>query len=353
MLSNNAQISNLNFIGNDEQLYLHAAKMKSVEPGHGAGFSQAALVKMLSLPLSLLATASQVYPSTDREGAKYRLKYILTGLASARLTTTWFQILQEPGLASFTRLNPRILSKLQRPYIQIHLRPADRLKVLQEHYRFSLDSFATTAFTELLQRPGILLADIPLNDVGCFSLRLLYANKYEKEGELTLGLHDGVHREFVVALTFCISSFSPNPCEIFVGGLQGNQIADQRARVVAITRAMHGLRPKALLVFALHELAKLWNISAIRAVGNRNAVFRDPWIGDRDIHANYDQFWLECGGQQDKDGNFMLPARFVPRDLSTLAPTKRTLHRRRYEMLSALGIQIQHGAVRISKGTAE
>jgi uncharacterized protein VirK/YbjX len=334
--------------GKNYKVNLCTAEMNTAGTESDVAIGHLPISALLRLPATLLITASQVYPNPGRKQAKDRLNYIIRGLATARATAAWFQLLQEPGLTAFSRLNPRILSKLQRPYLQTNLQPVARLKLLQEHYRFALSAFAGATFADLLQRPGIVLAEIPIDDVGRFSLRLLYANKYEKEGELTLGLHDGDRREFVFALSFSVTSFTPNPREVFIGGLQGNQIANQRERIVAITRAMHGLRPKALLVFALHELVEFWDISTIRAVGNRNAVFRDPWIGDRGIHANYDQFWFECGGQQDPDGNFTLPARFVPRDLSALMPAKRTLHRRRYEMLAELGVRIRQGAQQIS-----
>ncbi len=328
--------------------YFSAARMKHFDAALEFSDRPPPISEILRLPVTLVATASQVYPNGGRNNTKDRLRYILSGLATARLTAAWFKTLGEPMLASFTHLNPRILSKLQRPYLQAGLQPTARLKVLQAHYRFALASFAAPAFSDLLQRPGILLADMPLDGLGCFSLRLLYANKYEKDGELTIGLHDGERKEFVLTLSFCICSFTPNPVEAFIGGLQGNQVSDQRARIVAVTRAMHGIRPKAFLLFALQALAEFWNIDTIRAVGNENAVFRHPWLNDQGVHANYDQFWLECGGQQDADGNFTLPARFVPRDLSTLQPAKRTLHRRRYEMLVALGASIRQGAARIS-----
>jgi uncharacterized protein len=324
--------------------------MNFSDPGHPTSNGQPPLAGLLHLPAFLLATASQVFPKPGYR-AKDRLKYILRGLASARLTAAWFQLLQEPSLAPFARLNPRILSKLQRPYAQSHLRTAVRLKILQEHYRFALGSFTATTFPDLLRRPGIILAEMPVDDAGPFSLRLLYANKFEKEGELTVALHDGGQREFMFALSFCICSFRPNPCEIFIGGLQGYQIANQRERVVAITRAMRGLRPKSLLVFAVQELAGLWRIPTIRAVGDTNAVFRDS-LNTQVIHASYDQFWLECGGQQGPDGNFMLPARFVPRDLMKLKPTKRKLYRRRYEMLAELGTQMRQRAIQISSNGA-
>lgn len=325
--------------------------MKTVGPERNAGNAKPPIARLLRLPATLVATAAEVYPNPSL--SKDRLSYIISGLAHARLTASWFQLLQEPGLASFAQLNPRILSKLQRPYLQSNFQPVTRFLVLQEHYRFALNSFATTTFPELLKHPGIILADIPISELGHYSLRLLYANKYEKEGELTLALYDEDRREFMFALSFCVSSFTPNPRLVFIGGLQGNQVHDLKSRVVAVTRAMHGLRPKALLVFALQQLAEVWKIPAIEAVGNMNAVFRHPWLGDHGIHANHDRFWLECGGQQGNDGNFILPPRFVPRDLCTLIPSKRALYRRRYEMLADLSGRIQQGAFKISAHAQE
>jgi len=110
--------------------------------------------------------------------------------------------------------------------------------------------------------------------------------------------------------------------------------------VIAITRAMYGLRPKALLVFVLQQLAACWGIARLRAVSDDTHIYRHPHK-IRDLAASYDELWTESGGTLAGDGMFDLPATFVPRDISTLKPNKRQMYRRRYVLMAEIAEQIK------------
>jgi uncharacterized protein VirK/YbjX len=135
-----------------------------------------------------------------------------------------------------------------------------------------------------------------------------------------------------------VSLCRPGRREIFIGGLQGFKTANEREYVVAVTRELFGLRPKALLVFALQQLAALWDVAAIHAVSNQTRNLRHR---PKHIQADYDQFWRESGAALEPDGNFTLPVAFVPRDLASIKPNKRTMYRRRYQMLDKFGEAIR------------
>ncbi len=128
--------------------------------------------------------------------------------------------------------------------------------------------------------------------------------------------------------------------QIFIGGLQGSTQPQDKDRVIAITRAMHGLRPKALLVFALQQLALVWTISGIRAVSDDMHVYRH-YRKRKNLRARYEEFWQECGGQRGADGMFDLPTEPGQRDLSTLKAAKRQMYRRRYAMAEDLTQRIR------------
>jgi uncharacterized protein VirK/YbjX len=131
---------------------------------------------------------------------------------------------------------------------------------------------------------------------------------------------------------------------LFIGGLQGAKMENQRELVIRLTRSLRGLRPKALLVFALQQLAQSWGITRIRAVGGREHIYCH-YRKRKTFHANYDEFWLECLGQRMPDGNFELPVIAPLRNLAELPRTKRPVYRRRYEMLEEIAKEI---AVRLS-----
>ena len=103
---------------------------------------------------------------------------------------------------------------------------------------------------------------------------------------------------------------------------------------------MYGLRPKALLLFALQQLAATWGVTRLRAAGDEMHIYRH-WQKRKKLAAGYDEFWIESGGKLADDGMFNLPATFIPREISTLKVNKRQMYKRRYLMLAEIADQIR------------
>lgn len=290
----------------------------------------------------LMSSAPQVYPYPGFH--KDQAKYCLRALATPLLTRRWFELLGDPRLAVAVRHSPRLLSKLQRPYLHRKLGPGDRFRVLQEHFRFALEKFSPEGLEAIYSARGLLLADLPAGDAGRFSLRLFYGHHlFEKEGELTVTLTDEDSQAMLVAMSFTVAPSGNGARELFIGGLQSFKSDDYREVIVGITRGMHGLRPKALLLFAIQELARVWDIHTIRAVSNSMSIFRHIRLRKKKMVADLDSFWLESDGHLGPDGLFTLPPRFVPRETTDIKANKRSLYKQRYAMLGELARLIEAG----------
>lgn len=299
----------------------------------------------MKLLARLVRTAPLVHPEPGMRDRVWRLKYCLRGLAFSSATRKWFRLLEDDRLAVVSRNHPHIFSKLQRVYLDRNLGVAERMARLQSHYRFVSGEFTDEMVGAIYGTSGYALASIALEAVGDFGLRLLYFDSLEKEGELSLAFHDENSGRPLFALSFCVTQFDARRRELLVGGLQGFRSENEKDRIVAITRAMHGLRPKALLVIALQAFAGRWQFQSIRAVSDDRHVYQH-FLRRKTLAASYDEFWLECGGQVAPDGLFDLPAVFAPRDLSSLKPGKRPMYRRRYLMLEQITADVQASLVR-------
>jgi uncharacterized protein VirK/YbjX len=295
---------------------------------------------LFQLPAAMLAAASKIHPDPGMTGFKHRLKFLGRSLVSPWLTRDWLELWQTPKLLLLRQSHPRVLMKLQRPYLRRGLDAKEHWRILRQHYCFATKYFPAGAFGKIITSTGVRLAEN-----GPFSLRLFYHNIFEKEGELSLLFYDERRKAMVFALSFCVSLCRPGRREIFIGGLQGFKTANEREYVVAVTREFFGLRPKALLVFALQQLAALWDVAAIHAVSNQTRNLRHR---PKHIQADYDQFWRESGAALEPDGNFTLPVAFVSRDLASIKPNKRTMYRRRYQMLDKLGEAIRQNLCQLT-----
>src|SRR5690348_3440316 len=74
-------------------------------------------LRWFQLPGTLLANAGRIHPKPGAQGIKHQLKFIARCLATPQLTQNWFQLWQTPKLAPLAASHPRVLLKVQRPYL--------------------------------------------------------------------------------------------------------------------------------------------------------------------------------------------------------------------------------------------
>jgi len=166
-------------------------------------------------------------------------------------------------------------------------------------------------------------------------VRLFYADQFEKEGELTLGLDDAESGLTLAGITFTLVRNGIQRL-VIIGGLQASPDPRTRTLINDVAKAMHGLRPKAFVLWCLQELAAMWEVEQIQAVGDESHIYRH-WRKKREFAASYDEFWAESDGQVlPGGGSWELPLRLRPRSREELKPSRRKAHERRYEMLEAL-----------------
>lgn len=290
-------------------------------------------------------TAGRVHPGPRWSDAAARLKYCVRGLLSPGTTEAWFRVLESPVLRGIAEAHPRLHSKLQRPYLHRRTTIVDRLATLTEHYHFLVDVLQTPERDLVFKPGGLRLADLPVEPAGRYSLRLVYDDQFEKEGDLMVVLWDQSLGKAIFTLSFTITRWDCPAAsrQIFIGGLQGRKGANDREDIVALTRALHGLRPKAMLVFAIQRLAQCWGIASLRAVGDAEHIYRH-FRKRREINSSYDTFWTESQGSKDLDGNFTLPSHPTVRCIEELAPNKRSMYRKRYALLERLGLEMGDAA---------
>ena len=73
------------------------------------------------------------------------------------------------------------------------------------------------------------------------------------------------------------------------------------------------MRPKALLLWCLQQVALPWRLTQIQAVGDSQHVWRH-WLKRAEIAACYDDFWRESDGRKlQGGGSWELPLRFNAR----------------------------------------
>jgi len=290
---------------------------------------------------TLWSTAPLIHRDPSARGWIKRAKYCLRGLAFPRETMDLITFLRQPELAFIVEHNPCLFHKLQRPYLDRTLSIPRRLEALKQHYKFILKYFSPDGIKELYKDAdvGKLLFELNVPEVGTLEIRLC-CGRMQKEGDLTICLEIKETGRRIGSLSFSVWKCQTDYKEILIGGLQGSKQTTEET-VVTVTRALYGLRPKALLFFVMQQLATHWNIDRVRGVSDQLHIYRH-FQTKRNVNASYDDFWVESGGTLMPDGIFNLPGTFVPRSISSIRVNKRQMYRRRYAMLEKIAERIRN-----------
>lgn len=254
---------------------------------------------------------------------------------------SWCAWLHNRGSIELLTVNPLLTIKPLRPYMAADWRVPQRIRVLMETLEFM--GARSGIFRELLVGRSVVLASFDLPTIPGVSIHL--SPNINKEGELTLSLHLAGVPGHIVRVIFSFDRIGDDDSAIRIGCVQGNRLAFDIDR--NLERAMHGLRPKVLMVIAIQELARYLDVPHIFGVATTRHVYAkkhalSKLIGKsvRTLQMNYDDFWLEVGGTRDGDGWFRLPARFVKRPYAEIRPNKRSMYKKRYLLVDQIAKNI-------------
>ncbi|MDQ2988712.1 MAG: VirK/YbjX family protein [Pseudomonadota bacterium] len=261
------------------------------------------------------------------------MKLILGAIVYPVQTRRWKNyIRQHTVLRDLARQYPRVVHKVYRPYLNTRFSCADRVDILIGHY----DCIFAAGLAALVERAAtfaVPVADFAGKSGARYRLELAAINTGHREGELTLKLlHEG---RCVYLAAFVLVALDGAPA-IALGSLQGLRSSDGSQVVKAVTRDLHGCRPKKLMVAAVRAIGDYFGCAQILLIGNQNLVTVN-WRRAGRISSNYDATWEEMGALRRADGNYELPCRSAAPNLEAVASHKRAEARRRNALLASLG----------------
>jgi uncharacterized protein VirK/YbjX len=285
--------------------------------------------------LSFWTASARIHRAHAPYGLRKRLKFLARAWTQPRLTRAWLARLAQADLAPLWMARPRLATKLQRPYVHCEWRVLERFAALMGHYDILPRIFSADVRQAIYCKEGIALIRLANPTSGRqLDVRLFYHDKFEKEGDLTLAICDAATGLRLASLTFCLAQ-PAHQRTIIIGGLQASPDPQTHTLIHDVSKEMHGLRPKALALWCLQQLAACWQVGRIEAVDDAHHVWRH-WRKRMDIAASYDEFWSESDGRRLPGGGWELPLQLKQRSRSELKPSRRKAHERRYAMLDAL-----------------
>ena len=288
--------------------------------------------------VSFWAAALVGYPAVARGWRNKRAKFLLRAACQHRETRAWVDRLAAPENRTLWLARPRLTSKLQRPYLCRGWGLAERSAALASHYDIIGELFSPAARSRIYGEGLTLVRLVHAASGRRVDLRLVYRDRFEKEGDLSLTVEDVDTRLLLAGLSFCLLD-QGHGRTAWIGGIQASADPRTRELIAGAAKELHGLRPKALALWGLRQLAAPWQLERIRAAGDREHVHRH-WHRKSDFEACYDEFWAESGGRAHPGGGWELPLVVPRRQRADIKPSRRKAYERRYSLLAELRAEL-------------
>jgi uncharacterized protein VirK/YbjX len=277
-----------------------------------------------------------MHPALNANSLKHQVILLSRALLFLPAIRKWFEISDNPLLTMALKRFPLMHGMIYWPYIN-HTWPMERrLAAINQHYR-------------MLDGPAAIIAHATFEEVELarveeyVGLRLVLDKTvwFLREGEIVLNLFVRDQRFYSIVFTLSVDAGKPL---MVVGALQGANSDAAQGIYRDITHALHGLRPRDLLMVALKLLCAELGVQRIWAVSNDMRQHNSPYFGDshkEKVLVAYNEVWLEHGGIELDNGFFEIPAMVRYKDMSEIPTRKRATYRRRYQMLDKLAVDIK------------
>jgi uncharacterized protein len=277
-----------------------------------------------------------MHPALNANSLKHQVILLGRALVFLPAIRKWFEISDSPLLSLAIKRFPLMHGMIYWPYINHNWPMERRLAAINQHYRMLDGSAAIIAHATF--------EDVELARLEEYAGLRLVLDKtvwFLREGEIVLNLFVRDQRFYSIVFTLNVDAGQPL---ILVGALQGANSDAAQGVYRDITHALHGMRPRDLLMVALKLLCRELGVHRIWAVSNDKRQHNSPYFGDshkEKVLVAYNEVWLEHGGIELDNGFFEIPAMIRYKDMNEIPSRKRAAYRRRYQMLDKLALDIK------------
>lgn len=268
----------------------------------------------------------EIYPGYSPRSVTYRWGTMAFALFQSGRISRWLdRNRNNPILLEELRCSPKVFGSMLRPYVNRKWIFKKRLAALEQHYlaigeKGSLFVFNDDQYIDLVRLgPEYFNLRVVIDKPGWM----------RSEGEIAVSLFCQNHRIYTVM--FLVTGDSENR-RLAVGAIQGCGRQHARNLYVELTHALHGLRPRDLLICVLKIIAN--NLGCSEILGVSDACHRSANLfSSAAKEAAYDAVWQEYGGTLNSEGFLVISTEMREREPGDIPSRKRAQYRRRYELI--------------------
>jgi uncharacterized protein VirK/YbjX len=226
-----------------------------------------------------------------------------------------------------------MIGLLEWPYLHNNWDIQTKLDKVATHYEILSKSYPK--LTKLNEKPFELISFDHISKGVVVALD--YSQWFIREGELVLNIFQNELR--VASMAFILDRFD-GEVVAYIGAVQGihSGVSTEESLEIykVLTKDFEGLRPRSLLLEVLKVLLTQIGVKKLFAISEQHRHHRHKYFhhDDKTVFKNdYNPFWEEHEGVPCDGGFYALPLKLSIKDMAEIPSKKRSMYRRRYEIV--------------------
>ncbi|MEC4747023.1 DUF535 family protein [Methylomicrobium sp. Wu6] len=258
-----------------------------------------------------------------------RLKMFCRSLLWSKLSGRWFQqVACSPVLSELVRQEKSLPDKLYRHLLRLDHSIDQRAKILGDHYTVIENILESRLMQQILVNGGLTITRLDITAEHSFELVLRYGGYPGKEGELAFFWQQTGDFPFLARVSFTLIP-QDGHLSIYIGGIQGPAVENARKMVAEASKLCSGLSPKRIALEGVFAFAKHIGADTILGVSDAHHISRKK----NSKYFSYDAYWLELGGQRNKQDDYELPPQPLHKPFHETPTKRRAKYRRQHSYL--------------------
>ena len=276
------------------------------------------------------------------------IRFVMWGLLNRQVTQGMYDLQKDKKLTAVFENDYKLFEKPLKPFISPSFSSTQRLELIRSHFQILTDKFDSKVIN-LYEKPFEITTFKDRNGQP-YTIELYPGES--REGSIGIKLVELHSGQTIYSIT-CNLSEDENDRVLHIGCLQGTNrhVIDSQIKIKEITRTLHGLRPKALMLNLSLMFARYFEVNKVIAVSNKGHVYQAlRYLGSKRgaISSDYDSLWEEMSGQKVSKFFYQIPVKLERKDLTHLKRSKRNLYSKRYALLDKLEEELTESLSKIA-----
>lgn len=279
-------------------------------------------------------TCSEMFPhfSDQKKLKQYRILlrfYSQRFLAQRQIHQLMIYLNQHSQWAAIFHQDPYRFNTLLAKFCDNRFNVQQRLTAMTDNFNVAEQKLSPSRWQQLIQEKSLVLAQ--LTEELTLNMDINSIDPFE--GFFSINIQNQ-HQQHLYDASFTFLSDE----RLLIASIQGPRGEQAQEQVKLLTKALHGIRPMFLLVTAFKMLAMAWQVKLVGIPHTAQAKYR--FNDSSRLLFNYDHFWQENNAEL-AENYWQIPLEIERKPLEEIASKKRSMYRKRYEMLDQLDEQIR------------